>query len=378
MPEKQNTILPKWPFLAGDVVLVLLGCFIVIASPKPMTTLAITACALSILLGTLIYVTPYLIEHFTAQQNIKLNQVKAEKSLLKVIELASEVLSRTENVQAKLMETVLVTKQLPSKLQGSTEVLNEVVSGLEKSGIVSLIDELRKIAKADNLSAKKGSGPVLESIKESIADIHSDILKTLETKLSAQTTLIQQVEADLAELKAWRKELLPESSNESPYVETDASNDDEFEDYSSDNEDEDQAEAARNIENFGEEITSGDEGISESENESNNEKTALKDETKEPLHDNTSDSESIDGSTRLLVGAFIGISNKLFIRGEGPGLSWDKGVPMDLIGIGKWEWKTFEANQPVACKVLINDEQWTNDEDIILHPGTTKDTTASF
>lgn len=378
MPEKQNTILPKWPFLAGDVVLVLLGCFIVIASPKPMTTLAITACALSILLGTLIYVTPYLIEHFTAQQNIKLNQVKAEKSLLKVIELASEVLSRTENVQAKLMETVLVTKQLPSKLQGSTEVLNEVVSGLEKSGIVSLIDELRKIAKADNLSAKKGSEPVLESIKESIADIHSDILKTLETKLSAQTTLIQQVEADLAELKAWRKELLPESSNESPYVETDASNDDEFEDYSSDNEDEDQAEAATNIENFGEEITSGDEGISESENESNNEKTALKDETKEPLHDNTSDSESIDGSTRLLVGAFIGISNKLFIRGEGPGLSWDKGVPMDLIGIGKWEWKTFEASQPVACKVLINDDQWTNDEDIILHPGTTKDTTASF
>ena len=343
-----------------------------------MTTLAITACALSILLGTLIYVTPYLIEHFTAQQNIKLNQVKAEKSLLKVIELASEVLSRTENVQAKLMETVLVTKQLPSKLQGSTEVLNEVVSGLEKSGIVSLIDELRKIAKADNLSAKKGSEPVLESIKESIADIHSDILKTLETKLSAQTTLIQQVEADLAELKAWRKELLPESSNESPYVETDASNDDEFEDYSSDNEDEDQAEAATNIENFGEEITSGDEGISESENESNNEKTALKDETKEPLHDNTSDSESIDGSTRLLVGAFIGISNKLFIRGEGPGLSWDKGVPMDLIGIGKWEWKTFEASQPVACKVLINDDQWTNDEDIILHPGTTKDTTASF
>ncbi len=343
-----------------------------------MTTLAITACALSILLGTLIYVTPYLIEHFTAQQNIKLNQVKAEKSLLKVIELASEVLSRTENVQAELMETVLVTKQLPSKLQGSTEVLNEVVSGLEKSGIVSLIDELRKIAKADNLSAKKGSEPVLESIKESIADIHSDILKTLETKLSAQTTLIQQVEADLAELKAWRKELLPESSNESPYVETDASNDDEFEDYSSDNEDEDQAEAATNIENFGEEITSGDEGISESENESNNEKTALKDETKEPLHDNTSDSESIDGSTRLLVGAFIGISNKLFIRGEGPGLSWDKGVPMDLIGIGKWEWKTFEASQPVACKVLINDDQWTNDEDIILHPGTTKDTTASF
>ncbi|MDI1319435.1 MAG: hypothetical protein PSW75_04465, partial [bacterium] len=45
---------------------------------------------------------------------------------------------------------------------------------------------------------------------------------------------------------------------------------------------------------------------------------------------------SSDGATRLLATAYIGIGNKLFIRGDGPGLSWDKGVPMQFVSIGKW------------------------------------------
>ena len=39
---------------------------------------------------------------------------------------------------------------------------------------------------------------------------------------------------------------------------------------------------------------------------------------------------SADGATRLIVTAYIGIGNRLFIRGEGPGLSWDKGIPLVL------------------------------------------------
>ena len=38
-------------------------------------------------------------------------------------------------------------------------------------------------------------------------------------------------------------------------------------------------------------------------------------------------SVSSDGFTRLVATAYIGIGNKLFIRGEGPGLSWEKAFP---------------------------------------------------
>lgn len=65
---------------------------------------------------------------------------------------------------------------------------------------------------------------------------------------------------------------------------------------------------------------------------------------------------SSDGATRLLVTAYIGIGNRLFIRGDGPGLSWDKGVPLQFVSIGKWRWETSETTAPVNYKLYKNDE----------------------
>ncbi len=62
-----------------------------------------------------------------------------------------------------------------------------------------------------------------------------------------------------------------------------------------------------------------------------------------------------DGATRLLVTAYIGIGNRLFIRGEGPGLSWEKGVPLQFVSIGKWRWETSDASAPVQFKLYKND-----------------------
>jgi hypothetical protein len=63
-----------------------------------------------------------------------------------------------------------------------------------------------------------------------------------------------------------------------------------------------------------------------------------------------------DGATRLLVTAYIGIGNRLFIRGVGPGLSWEKGVPLQFVSIGKWRWETADATTPIKFKLYKNDE----------------------
>ena len=65
---------------------------------------------------------------------------------------------------------------------------------------------------------------------------------------------------------------------------------------------------------------------------------------------------SADGATRLIVTAYIGIGNRLFIRGEGPGLSWDKGIPLSFVSIGKWRWETNDAVNPVTFRLYKNDE----------------------
>ena len=64
---------------------------------------------------------------------------------------------------------------------------------------------------------------------------------------------------------------------------------------------------------------------------------------------------SADGATRLIVTAYIGIGNRLFIRGSGPGLSWDRGLPLQFVSIGKWRWETPES-AAVQFKLFKNDD----------------------
>jgi hypothetical protein len=88
---------------------------------------------------------------------------------------------------------------------------------------------------------------------------------------------------------------------------------------------------------------------------------------------------SADGATRLLVTAYIGIGNKLFLRGDGPGLSWDEGVPLQFVSIGKWRWETADATKPVHAKLYKNDEIVCATLDkFTLDPGQQAEVTAAF
>ena len=87
---------------------------------------------------------------------------------------------------------------------------------------------------------------------------------------------------------------------------------------------------------------------------------------------------SSDGLTRLTVVSYIGIGNKLYLRGDGPGLSWDKGVPLQFVSIGRWRWETGDATAPVTCKVYKNDKLEAPLGTLTLAPGTEQEVTAAF
>ncbi|HVW21552.1 MAG TPA: hypothetical protein VHC86_10075, partial [Opitutaceae bacterium] len=88
---------------------------------------------------------------------------------------------------------------------------------------------------------------------------------------------------------------------------------------------------------------------------------------------------SADGATRLVVTAYIGIGNRLFIRGEGPGLSWDEGVPLQFVSIGKWRWETAEASGPVSFKLYKNDQvECEALGERSIEPGSQLEVSASF
>lgn len=88
---------------------------------------------------------------------------------------------------------------------------------------------------------------------------------------------------------------------------------------------------------------------------------------------------SADGATRLLVTAYIGIGNKLFLRGTGPGLSWDKGVPLQFVSIGKWRWETNDASAPISGRLYKNDQiECVSVGTLHLAPGHQCEVSASF
>ncbi|NBR22078.1 MAG: hypothetical protein EBT88_17345, partial [Proteobacteria bacterium] len=56
------------------------------------------------------------------------------------------------------------------------------------------------------------------------------------------------------------------------------------------------------------------------------------------------------GMTTVIAKVMIGIGNKPYVRGEGPGLSWEEGVPMNFLEIGKWAWSPSRKNASVTIQ----------------------------
>ena len=65
----------------------------------------------------------------------------------------------------------------------------------------------------------------------------------------------------------------------------------------------------------------------------------------------------------------IGFGNHLYIRGTGPGLSWDTGLAMDCVGAGLWTITVKDATLPITFKVLVNDLSWSAGNDFVAEPG---------
>ena len=65
----------------------------------------------------------------------------------------------------------------------------------------------------------------------------------------------------------------------------------------------------------------------------------------------------------------VELGNALYIRGQGDGLSWDKGQPLSPGFGGRWIWKTSNAKGNVLFKLLLNDKIWAKGEDVGVEAG---------
>lgn len=82
--------------------------------------------------------------------------------------------------------------------------------------------------------------------------------------------------------------------------------------------------------------------------------------------------------TKIAANIDVGFGNALYIRGEGAGLSWDKGLRMECVAGDRWELTLGDSSRPFVFKFLINDDTWSSGDDFTVPPGASATFTPSF
>jgi hypothetical protein len=64
----------------------------------------------------------------------------------------------------------------------------------------------------------------------------------------------------------------------------------------------------------------------------------------------------------------VGFGNILFLRGQGAGLSWERGTPLECVDGKTWRWSA-PVSDKLTFKLLLNDAVWAQGEDLVIAPG---------
>lgn len=93
----------------------------------------------------------------------------------------------------------------------------------------------------------------------------------------------------------------------------------------------------------------------------------------------TTKATTVIASTPITIEAKIdiGFGNNLFVRGQGAGLSWERGTPLENVDSKTWR-LTVPAKDKVQFKLLINDSVWAQGEDLVATPGKKVEVTPAF
>lgn len=75
--------------------------------------------------------------------------------------------------------------------------------------------------------------------------------------------------------------------------------------------------------------------------------------------------------TTLIANVLVGFGNRPYVRGNGPGLSEDIGVPMERVEAGCWRWMTPDASRLVRVTLWKNDIHKFAGDPVEIAVGTT-------
>ena len=417
-----QTTLSKWPFILGDVLLVATALAISILGDWQLSNWQVASCVISVALGAALFVLPYIVE-FQVRLREEAEDRTADLRILQrrivsAQEQVEEVVERMETFEAGLSN--LVHAQQPDAAVPA-RALDERIDPLSKeqaeqsTQLKALAKQVDSLAKSLDAKADKNSAQVVESpdpdmpaeekVKEpeKVAPVEftPDEPTTKKKRAPRKTrkpepSLLQraidqkqdkssEAVSRIIESKKSSAEAAPtdEPTQELPKPETEKSSKVNRAKEPSPQSEELEVEPKPIAEETLPE--SLDEAISPAPNEPVIEETEAQpvesedmfgDVVPSPVKKRVSTKKS---DSAVIASVFIGIGNKPFVRGSGAGLNWDKGIAMEFVEIGKWQWiPPTQLKEPVEVQLFRNDEDADSTGKYTLEPGQQLDLSPVF
>ncbi len=419
MNETFKPALPKVPFIIGDVLLVLTAILIANSGEGPLDPLSFFWVIVCVGMGAALACLPYIVEYrtvvatwntFQDDQGVQMSTM--DDSISKLTEQRKafkEQAERNERI-AGMMESMV--KRLESRLQ----VLEEEEQVREKSfqewqeALTEKLAEDREDLLAmlkkwgSEQVAEQNRSPVgavqllerLESAIQSLESSHEQEEATPSRKPSRSVAAKQgKKEEPKTELSEIVSEEVPEVGESAVEPEAEPETGDPTSDepeavemgdeWDPPEEEPEDTGAGEGEVDWGKELGTddGDEAADEVDESDEDEAETKSGKFEEAKPEQPELLEDLPASrlkakkagkemSTLVAQLLIGIGNKPYVRGKGPGLSEEVGVPMEFLEIGKWQWVAPESSEQIVCQVYKNDETPAEGEPIVIEPGQRK------
>lgn len=366
--------LPKWPFLAADVFLLATAALIALRNPAPYSGGLVAAITICVVLGCILGAIPFLTDYAQRQDEALDERQRGLEALTRTIADSAEQISVAAN---SMHDTLALTRNQITQIESMPDTLGDGLADLSQqvsSTLTSAIEALQKDLKALKASAdnRKSDGTA-----DKLQQLHAR-LEALEEKLSTQIADLAQVvpppappPVEPAPIAAAPAPVEPEPTEPVTIIEPPPAS---AQPTPPPIESKPEPEPVKPVKKPAPVKKPKEEDVAELPFAESTPPAEFDPAAEKPTRSATS-----DNSTRLLVTAYIGIGNRLFIRGEGPGLSADKGIPLQFVSIGKWQWETKDATGPVRAKLFKNDEiECVALGEISVDPGQQLEVSATF
>ena len=339
--EIEKILQEKWFLVAADFLAVLAILFIYSDAPKRDGWDAFFAGA-GILIASLIVVIPVMSEGGDKKERMA-EQARLRAALKEELDRQrDEFRSAMEVISRRLTEVEQNSRSASEAIaqRASTEI-NQI-----KSAFAILENKVKSVEKDMSLPASSAK-------KEDIDDLNE--------KVSSLTNTLRGLVADTEEAGDDFKKVRDEIKKVGQQIEKTSDRIDDLQSQVKSIQENPSKASAPSPASVQEEEPEAEAVISDDEEDVDDEEVEVEIEEvakteAAPVEEKAAPASASAQGTALTINLMIGIGNKPYVRGTGPGLSMEKGIPMTFLGIGRWQWISPDAEAPATVEVWKNDQ----------------------